>query len=198
MKNFEEVSQRVITYNRDMNNHTSKKKPRLYLINRDFQLRYMMVALAVGGGSTVVTLAVVLIPLFQLEMIRFPNFLPFPFLVGMALAAVVNFLTVAGLSIFITHRIAGPMYSMVRYLHLVKEQNAKVPLRVRENDDLRFLVRNINDFFEYLNTQNRADTERISEVLHLIQSSDFDAPKKAVEILEEVRGDLQKRRIPEN
>jgi hypothetical protein len=181
-----------------MKNDKSKKIPRLYLINRDFQLRYMMVALAVGAGSTTVTLAVVLIPLFHLQIIRFPNFLPTPFLIGMALAALSNFITVAGLSVFITHRIAGPMFSMVRYLHLVRERNAKAPLRVRENDDLRFLVRNINDFFEYLNSLNNADTQVINDAIQLIKSPELEDQKKAIEILDNLKGDMVKRRIPQN
>lgn len=157
----------------------------------------MAIALAVGLGSTIVTLAVVLIPLFQLQIIRFPNFLPTPFLIGMILAAGSNFLTVAGMSIFITHRIAGPMFSMVRYLHLVKERNAKVPLRVRENDDLRFLVRNINDFFGYLNTLCLEDKGSIEEALRLIQSSDADSRAGAIEILEKLLRDLDDRLIPQ-
>lgn len=175
-----------------------KKAPRIYLVNRDFQLRYMLVALAVGAGSTIVTLAVVLIPLFHLQIIRFPNFLPMPFLVGMVLAGLSNFLTVAGMSVFITHRIAGPMFSMVRYLHLVKERSAKVPLRVRENDDLRFLVRNINEFFEYLNTQTDADTQVINEVMLLMRSPEIDAQDKAIQILDKLKGDMKDRLIPQN
>ncbi len=169
---------------------------RLYLINRDFQLRYMGVALAVGLGSTTVTLAVILIPLFQLNILRFPNFLPTPFIWGMVLAAIANFVIVAGMSILITHRIAGPMFSMVRYLHLVKERRAMVPLKVRENDDLRFLVRNINDFFEFLNGQVLKDSQSFDAALQLLEASDESDRLKGMGLLRELRNDLDLRIIP--
>lgn len=177
-----------------------KQKPnqpmRLYLINRDFQLRYMTVALGVGVGSTLVTLSVILIPLFQLKILRFPNFLPTPFIWGMIFAACANFVIVAGMSILITHRIAGPMFSMVRYLHLVKERRATVPLRVRENDDLRFLVRNINDFFEFLNGQVRLDSLEIDKALNSLEGAGDVERQQGITILRALRKDLEGRAIP--
>jgi hypothetical protein len=174
-----------------------EKNGRIYLINRDFQLRYMGVALAVGAGSTLVTLAVVLIPLFQFKILRFPNFLPMPFMIGMIGAGVCNFFIVGGMSILITHRIAGPMFSMVRYLHLVRERRAVVPLKVRENDDLRFLVRNINDFFEFLNAQCSKDGQMIDQATALLASSQESEKEQGLGILKELRRDLDLRVIPQ-
>src|SRR4051812_38187621 len=96
------------------------KGKRLYLINRDFQLRYTRLAVVVGLVSTALTLFLILFPLFWFRIVRYPNFVPVPFMWAIGVAAVLNVLIVAFLGIVITHRIAGPMFSLVRHIHLLQ------------------------------------------------------------------------------
>ena len=44
------------------------------------------VAVAVGLASTMLTVFLILYPLFHLDIVRFPTFVPKPFLVGIAVA----------------------------------------------------------------------------------------------------------------
>jgi methyl-accepting chemotaxis protein len=139
-------------------------RKRIYLINRDFQLRYTRSAVLVGLLTTVLTILLIIMPLFQLRIVRFPGFLPAPFLIGIAVAALCNFLIIAWLGIFMTHRIAGPMFSLVRHMRQVQAGSLFNDLRQRETDDLRYLVRNYNELIEYLIATARADLERLRTI----------------------------------
>ena len=113
-----------------MDNQNRKRK-RLYLVNRDFQLRYSGAAVIVGILSTALTVILILYPLYQFEILRIPRFLPTPILLIMAVAALINVSLVGVLGIFITHRIAGPMYSLVREFRKIEEGTWKVEMRLR-------------------------------------------------------------------
>jgi methyl-accepting chemotaxis protein len=171
------------------------KGKRLYLINRDFQLRYTRIAVIVGLCSTILTFTLILTPLFKLNILRFPNFVPYPFIFGMAVAAVANFLIVAFMGVVITHRIAGPMFSLVRHIRMIQLGTLKEPLRVRESDDLKYLVRNFNEMVEHLAATTRKDRSRIDGILEALSQ---ESPKtedlaKARALAEELKADLAAR-----
>ena len=145
-----------------------KKSKRLYLINRDFQLRYVRAAIIVGLSSTLLTTALLLWPLFQFKIIRFPNFLPWPFLAAIFLGALINFIFVAGLGILMTHRIAGPMFALVRQMRVVQHGNFRAQLAVRQLDDLKYLIRNFNEMTTKLvdiTTEDLAKLNRIATII---------------------------------
>ena len=54
------------------------------------------------------------------------------------------------MGIFITHRIAGPMFALVRHFRVIQTGRLTPPLRVRASDELKYVVRNFNDMLEYL------------------------------------------------
>jgi hypothetical protein len=166
-------------------------KNRIYLVNREFQLRYTRVALAVGLVSTVMTVGLILYPLFYLDIVRFPYFVPAPFMVGMTLAAVLNFAFVTAFGIVTTHRIAGPMFSLVRHLHLIQLGQKPTELRVREGDDLKFVVRNVNEFLDFVNQRTAADVTKLDEILATLASDDGSV--KAVSLVRELRLELEQR-----
>ncbi len=68
----------------------AKPSKRIYLINRDFQLRYAYAAVFVGLMSTIVTTTVLLYPLYKFEIVRIPQFLPLPIMSAMVAAALIN------------------------------------------------------------------------------------------------------------
>lgn len=141
------------------------KLKKLYLINRDFQLRYTKIAVAVGLVSTALTLFLILFPLFQFQIIRFPNFLPAPFLWAIALAALLNFAIVATMGILVTHRIAGPMFSLVREFRQVQDGRFTRHMKIREGDDLKYVVRNYNEMIDQLAAFARKDLEELDALI---------------------------------
>lgn len=134
-----------------------KRRKRIYLVNRDFQIRYTRIAVLVGLISTILTTVIVLYPLYVFEILRIPRFLPLPILFGMSFAAVVNIVAIASIGILITHRLAGPMYSLVRSFRKVEMGHWHGEMRLRPDDDLRYLVRNFNAMIVALNRQGAAD-----------------------------------------
>ena len=96
---------------------------RIYLVNRDLQLRYTYAAVLVGMVTTILTIIIILYPLYSFEILRIPKFLPLPILISMGFASMVNILIVGYFGIIITHRIAGPVYALVKGFRKVDNRN---------------------------------------------------------------------------
>lgn len=168
--------------------HRSKTK-RIYLVNRDFQVRYTKVALAVALCSTMLTVALILMPLFKFNILRFPNFVPYPFIVGMVAASLINFVFIATMGVIMTHRVAGPMFSIVRHMRMVQMGQTLAPLKLRDSDDLKYLVRNFNELLEFLSKQNRHDCEALDKIIVALKQSEGAAEAtKLTESLREIIG----------
>jgi hypothetical protein len=155
------------------------KKPnkRIYLINRDFQIKYVKLSVVVGFGSTVLTIFLLLFPLHYFGVIRFPGFLPTPFVWGIGLAAVANFFLVGVGTILITHRIAGPMFSLVRQMRMIQSNYWDCNMTVRQSDDMQFVIRNFNDLVDSLKMSVADDLEQFDNTISAI-----DAGKDSSEI----------------
>ena len=162
-------------------------KKRMYLINRDFQLRYSAAAAVVGLLTTALTLIILLVPLRYFEIIRTAGFLP-PGIFGiMIIAAAANIAMVCMLGIFITHRIAGPMYAIVRALRRIEIGRWAGHLKLRDSDDLRFVVRNFNEMVDGLVNTARKDLEYVEVALEKTSQDE------AKESLNELKSRLQSR-----
>lgn len=140
-----------------MGRFKTRKQKRIFLVNRDFQMRYTKSAVGVGLVSTALTSLIILYPLYQFEILRIPKFLPLPVLSAMVVAAVVNIGVVAFMGIMVTHKIAGPMYSLVRCFRRVAIGKYDNLMRQREGDELRFIVRNFNDMLQSLQYSTAED-----------------------------------------
>ncbi|SME88653.1 HAMP domain-containing protein [Pseudobacteriovorax antillogorgiicola] len=164
-----------------------KKQKRLYLVNRDFQMRYAGAAVVVGLLSTALTTTLILFPLYQFEILRIPRFLPLPVMVIMGMAAVINVALVGLLAIFITHKIAGPMYSLVRHFRSVEEGGVWTGnMRLRDGDDLRYVVRNFNGMMDAITSRLHADLAVLDEISQDIQGNELNAEEKLEKTLQAV------------
>ncbi|MFK7822883.1 MAG: hypothetical protein AB8G05_01915 [Oligoflexales bacterium] len=166
-----------------MTSRNKKGHKKIFLVNRDFQMRYTKSAVVVGLVSTFLTTVVILYPLYQFQILRIPRFLPLPILIAMALAAVINISMIAVMGILMTHRIAGPMYSLVRSLRMVSLGKFNGTMRLRDDDDLRFVVRNFND---------------MTAALRSLTSEDLQTIKKDLELLEQLEQNRQVEELKEN
>lgn len=171
-----------------------RQKQRLILINRDFQFRYTGAAVLVGLLSTVLTTSVILYPLFQFEILRIPRFLPWPILGVMVMAALLNVLLVGFMGILITHRLAGPMYSLVRQFRRVEEGRWYGQMKIREGDDMRYVVRNFNAMLDAINTQTQMDFEKLRHVRELLVSTGMNEGERIAKALLELKSVDEKMR----
>lgn len=161
------------------------------MINRDFQLRYAGAAVTVGILSTLLTSTLILVPLYQFEILRIPRFLPWPILVMMGAAAVVNVALVGLMGIQVTHRLAGPMYSLVRQIRRIEEGQWHGRLKLREGDDMKYVVRNFNEMVSSIEQRTEHDLARLAAIKSLLDSPGEQA--KAKDQLAELEADLQSR-----
>jgi methyl-accepting chemotaxis protein len=166
---------------------------RIYLINRDFQLRYTKIAVAVGLISTILTIFLIMYPLFHFRIVRFPNFLPTPFIVGMVIAALINFSLVAVVGVIVTHKIAGPIFSLVRHMRTVQMGRLPSPMQVRTGDDMKYLIRNFNELLEYLSQRARADKAKVDAIA---QQLDAGNQSGALTAARELSQEIEQRLIP--
>jgi hypothetical protein len=148
-----------------------KSTKRIYLINRDFQLRYIRAAVLVGLCSTMLTMFVILYPLFYLKVLRFPNFLPAPFLIACVVAALLNFFMIAFLGVRLSHRIAGPVFAMVRYLRTLQSGQYNERMRVRDSDELKYLARHLGDLGDILHAKTTTDLVHLNEIITIVGKS---------------------------
>jgi hypothetical protein len=171
-----------------------RHKQRLILINRDFQFRYTGAAVLVGLLSTGLTSSVILYPLYQFEILRIPRFLPWPILGVMIMAALLNIFLVGFMGILLTHRLAGPMYSLVRQFRRIEEGRWYGQMKIRDGDDMRYVVRNFNAMLEAINRQTHMDFEKLRHVRELLVSDHGSEEERITQALHELKSIDEKMR----
>ncbi len=170
-----------------------KHRKKIILINREFQFRYTRAAVAVGIISTILTSVLILFPLYTFEILRIPKFLPIPILGAMVFAALVNVIFVAFMGVVLTHKIAGPMYALVRHIRQVGMGQWKSFMSVREDDELKFVVRNFNDMLEELSRINEQDLDLVNQVSDKIESLPAENKEELMPILDSLKQRLESR-----
>ena len=145
-----------------MTQRTNAKK--IWLVNRDFQLRYTGAGLAAGLVSTLITATLILYPLFQFKIITVGFFLPWPIFACIFAAAALDAGVQVAFGIVITHKVAGPMFSLIKYLRLIEAGRWNVKMKQRSGDDLQIIVRHVNDMSEGLVTRVARDLEQLEKI----------------------------------
>lgn len=145
-------------------------RKKLYLINRHFQFRFMWLAVTVGLFSTALTTIIILYPLFVFRILRIPEFLPLPILGVMTLAALVNIALISYLTITVTHRVVGPLYNLVRNMRRFESPHWNGHIRVREKDELQYVMRNFNNMIDHI-------VGTVNKDLKILQNSKEDSEK---------------------
>jgi hypothetical protein len=152
-----------------MTPRTNAKK--IWLVNRDFQLRYTGAGLAAGIVSTLITATLILYPLFQFKIITVGFFLPWPIFACIFAAAALNAGVQVAFGIVMTHKVAGPMFSLIKYLRLIEVGKWNVTMKQRPGDDLQIIVRHVNEMSEGLVARVTCDLKQLEEIKDRILAS---------------------------
>jgi HAMP domain-containing protein len=166
---------------------------KLVLINRDFQLRYAAVGGVIGATTTVFAAIVILLPLFYFKLLVIPKFLPVPIFIVMGTVLIINILIIAVFGVYLTHRIAGPMFAISRFLRLLENGQYQGALQVRVKDEMSYLVRNINGLAESLRSRTASDLDRLDSYLSKNSPPDSEEASPEIKSLLELRDQLQER-----
>jgi nitrate/nitrite-specific signal transduction histidine kinase len=149
-----------VVYDKPMSSRPNKN---LFLINRDLQLKYTYAAVVVGFVSTLVTVIVLLYPLFVFQILKIPKFLPLPVFAAMIAAVLMNIVLVGMLGIYVTHRVAGPVFHLVKCFRRIELGRLKSHLRLREGDDLKYVMRNFNAMVDELLRTSKEDLDLLQQ-----------------------------------
>ena len=146
-----------------------KKSKKIFLVDRDFQLRYAKIAVYVGILTSVLTAFVILYPLYIFEILRVPKFLPLPILLAMAAVVFINVSGLAFVVVLMTHRVAGPMYSLFREIRRIGSGSFRVQLKSREKDEFSYVLRNFGEMAQSLCSKTEADIVAINDVCYQLE-----------------------------
>lgn len=151
---------------------------KIFLVNRDFQLRYTGAGLVAGIVSTAITATLILYPLFTFKILTVGMFLPWPIFAGMAIALILNIVVQLFFGIVMTHKVAGPMFSLVRYIRKISSGQWNVHMYQRSGDDLQMLVRHVNELSENLVIVANNDLEALARIKSEISQVNTEQARK--------------------
>lgn len=94
------------------------------------------------------------------------------------------------ISIFISHKIAGPMYKLKTYLNNIKDGGEITPIYFRKGDYFTELADDVNEFVHSLTNQRTQDFEYLEEVSAYIANLALVVPEDKKPVLEEILSKL--------
>lgn len=90
-------------------------------------------------------------------------------------------------SIFVSHKIAGPMFKLTRYLQEIRNGAQITHLSFREGDQFPEVAEEINETLEYLTQKNEEEMEYLSEISEYLSNLALVIPDDKKPVLEEIR-----------
>jgi methyl-accepting chemotaxis protein len=176
---------------------------RVIFIDRRFQLRFMLIflLLVVVGTACFATATYMILSrdvgdsLYRAhQQIRTTGELILPTILMLS-GAFVLILSVATalITLYVTHRISGPLYAMNRYLHLMGEGRLNFDARLRTDDQLGSLAHTLTETVEQLAERIRAvkrtaaDSSCMVQHLSHVQQDGADAKRLVAELEIKIR-----------
>ena len=94
------------------------------------------------------------------------------------------------ISIFISHKIAGPLYKLKTYLNNIKDGGEITPIYFRKGDYFMELADDVNDFMQSITNQRDQDFQYLEEVSAYIANLSLVVPEDKKPVLEEILSKL--------
>ena len=91
------------------------------------------------------------------------------------------------LSIFLTHKVAGPIYKLGNYLYEVRNGGANYPLSFRDGDYFHEIAEEVNLTLEYLRNKEEDEIDYLEEVSAYIENISLVVPQDKKPVLDEIR-----------
>ena len=90
------------------------------------------------------------------------------------------------LCLFISHKIAGPMFKIVRYLREVASGSDIYRISFRDGDNFPELAAAVNEAMDYFKEQRKEDFEYLEEVEEYIDNLSYSLPDDKKPVVQEV------------
>ena len=127
------------------------------------------------------TVFTLIFPLYQFRIIRNFQFIPIPFFIAIGLAVIINVAALSLFSLFVTHKMVGPLYSLVRALRQLAEGKVGVQVQQRANDEFGFLFRNFNEASERIKEWTKSDLKKLRDSGHSLPELEKDLKSRLKE-----------------
>lgn len=95
-------------------------------------------------------------------------------------------------SIFMSHKIAGPIYKLKSYLAEVREGGANYPLSFRKGDNFSDLAKDVNSTITYLREKREEELEYLEEVIAYMDNIALVIPQDKKPVIDEICLKLKK------
>lgn len=92
--------------------------------------------------------------------------------------------------IFLSHKIAGPLYKLKSYLIDIRNGKDIAPLYFRKGDNFHDVAAEVTETMEYLNAQRAEDFEYLDEVSSYIANLSLVVPEDKKPVLNEIQRKL--------
>lgn len=93
--------------------------------------------------------------------------------------------------IFISHKIAGPMYKMTNFLRDIRNGGAIHELTFRDGDQFQEVAEELNETLDYLVTRDEDELDYLSEIATYIENIALVVPEDKKPILEEIQRKIE-------
>ncbi len=173
-----------------------RSKRRNYFISKGFQLKFILlfsVVLLVISFLMVVLLlfftkdsATVVVENARINIKRTIDFL-FPLLIQtVGITTILGAISVAIVSLFVSHRIAGPLYRIKKELELISQGVLTPNFRIRRTDQLQDLSRALSQMAEALRSKHNSLKKKHLEIKDTLRRADLAQLEKRIEELDKI------------
>jgi methyl-accepting chemotaxis protein len=172
-----------------------------YLINKDFQLRYIgrivfsIIVMALVTAFTVyyTTWARIMDQFYNVPQIASQFAMLFSSVNRtMGLFLLVFVAVIAAVSVFISHSIAGPVFRFEKSLQAVAAGDLTLKIGLRKGDEFKHLADTMNEMITSLRTNLTSDRQLIADMSQLLAQISQERTTKGKNTTEAVSHDLEK------
>lgn len=166
-------------------------KRSVFLINPSFQLKFSLIVCSIIVISTLIY-PVIIYDFFKMMVSLLPN-VPDKLIAArnelitylVFIQVVVTLLTFV-VFIFITHKIAGPLYKLKNHLAAIREGKEITPLTFRNGDHFQDVAEEVTLFLETVQENQESDFEYLDEVSLYIENLATVVPDDKKPVLNEI------------
>lgn len=162
-----------------------------FLINPSFQLKFSLIVCSIIAISTIIY-PIIIYDFFQLVSASMPkvteNILSAQseLIYYLVLIQIIITILVFIVFIFVTHKVAGPLFKLKNHLHGIREGEPIRPLTFRDGDYFRDVAEEVTLFLETIADNQEQDFHYLEEISVYIENLSTVVPDDKKPVLSEI------------
>lgn len=152
---------------------------RRYLIQRRFQIKYGLFVLLTSLVGNALTAAGV-IWAFRVFHIWQGKSLPLSVFAVVGGLLIVNLMATFLMGVYVSHRVAGPIYNFIRVIKRASQGDSSVRLNLRDDDEFHDVAMSFNDLMARNADRDAETVERVRDALEALKANNIDGVVEAL------------------